>query len=110
MNNEFSKCETETIQRIKEFFDNLPEHIKQLLNDLDKGIAVKGVLMFELRGDDDHIWKLYSNGRTEGFPEGACMFNHAYRVIDLLRALWEEEVKKRIIKEVELNAKVEAKA
>ena len=42
--------------------------------------------LFELRGPDGHIWRLFENGRAEGFPEGTVIRNNAIRVLGLLRA------------------------
>jgi hypothetical protein len=38
-------------------------------------------LLFELRGSDGHIWRLYANGIFDGFPEGTVMNNHALPLI-----------------------------
>lgn len=35
-------------------------------------------LLFELRGPDGHIWRLYLDGRTEGFPAGTLTQNFAF--------------------------------
>ena len=34
-------------------------------------------LLFELRGPDGHVWRLYLDGRTEGFPAGTVVSNFA---------------------------------
>lgn len=36
-------------------------------------------LLFELHGPDGHVWRLYLDGRAEGFPEGTLTNNHAAR-------------------------------
>jgi len=41
-------------------------------------------LLFELRGPDGHVWKLYANGTAEGFPVGTVIINNAIPVIDAL--------------------------
>lgn len=50
-------------------------------------------LLFELLGPDGQVWRLYMNGRAEGFPPGTVVTNHAlpltYRVLG--------EVKKQTI-------------
>ncbi|GEM_PF-4076642 len=42
-------------------------------------------LMFELRGPGGELWRLFSDGRTEGFPAGTLLVNyclpHVARVI-----------------------------
>lgn len=30
---------------------------------------------FEVRGPDGRVWKIYADGRTEGFPDGSVIFN-----------------------------------
>lgn len=35
-------------------------------------------LLFELRGPDGHVWRLYLDGRTEGFPAGTSVQNRAF--------------------------------
>lgn len=30
---------------------------------------------FEVRSPDGHVWKIYEDGRTEGFPAGSVIFN-----------------------------------
>ena len=42
--------------------------------------------LFELRGPDGHIWRLFENGRADGFPEGTVIRNNAIRVLALLRS------------------------
>lgn len=34
-------------------------------------------LLFELRGPDGHVWRLYLDGRTDGFPAGTAIENRA---------------------------------
>lgn len=34
-------------------------------------------LLFELRGLDGHVWRLYLDGRAEGFPAGTLVSNFA---------------------------------
>jgi hypothetical protein len=34
-------------------------------------------LLFELRGPDGHVWRLYLDGRSEGFPAGTVVSNFA---------------------------------
>lgn len=34
-------------------------------------------LLFELRGADGHAWRLYLDGRIEGFPAGTLVVNRA---------------------------------
>lgn len=33
-------------------------------------------LLFELRGPGGEVWRLYLDGRTEGFPAGTTVANH----------------------------------
>jgi hypothetical protein len=35
------------------------------------------VLLFELRTKEGHTFKLFLDGRTEGFPDGTILTNHA---------------------------------
>lgn len=34
-------------------------------------------LLYELHGPDGHVWRLYLDGRTEGFPVGTVVSNFA---------------------------------
>ncbi len=34
-------------------------------------------LLFELRGHDGHVWRLYLDGRAEGFPPSTTVSNLA---------------------------------
>ena len=34
-------------------------------------------LLFELRASDGHVWRLYLDGRSEGFPAGTVVSNFA---------------------------------
>ena len=42
--------------------------------------------LFELRGQNGHVWKLYENGRIEGFPDGTVIINRAVPLIGALRS------------------------
>lgn len=42
--------------------------------------------LFTLHGPDGHVWKLFENGRAEGFPEGTRITNRAALVLALLRS------------------------
>lgn len=57
------------------------------------------VLLFELWSGEqmEHVYRLYSNGYVEGFPEGTCLINHAYPILSHLRAIWEKEVQRGLI-------------
>lgn len=35
-------------------------------------------LLFELRGPDGHVWRLYLDGRAEGFLPGTLVCNFAF--------------------------------
>lgn len=35
-------------------------------------------LLFELRGPDGQVWRLYLDGRSEGFPAGTAIENRAH--------------------------------
>lgn len=35
-------------------------------------------LLFELRGPDGQVWRLYLDGRTDGFPAGTLIENYAF--------------------------------
>lgn len=41
--------------------------------------------LFELRCGD-HVWKLFEDGSTEGFPPGTTVINRALASLDQLRA------------------------
>lgn len=43
-------------------------------------------LLFELRGPDGHVWRLYENGVAEGFPEGTVLMNLANAKMNAIRA------------------------
>ena len=43
-----------------------------------------GELLFELHGPLGQVWKLYENGRAEGFPEGTVIVNRAKPLLDSL--------------------------
>ena len=72
-------------------------------------------LLFELRGPDGHVWRLYLDGRAEGFPPGTLVCNFAFplacahaalpqsRINSLYQALQEAEVKIRRATGVPLN-------
>lgn len=34
-------------------------------------------LLYELRSPEGHVWRLYLDGRTEGFPAGTLVSNFA---------------------------------
>lgn len=41
-------------------------------------------LMFELRGPGGEVWRLYLDGRFEGFPQGTIILNHALPTVNRL--------------------------
>ena len=41
-------------------------------------------LLFELRGLDGHVWRLYLDGRAEGFPIGTVIVNRAKPLFESL--------------------------
>lgn len=41
-------------------------------------------LIFEVLGADGHAWRIYLDGRVEGFPTGAVVVNHAVALVDAL--------------------------
>lgn len=43
-------------------------------------------LMLEARSPDGHVWRFYADGRTEGFPEGTVIVNHAVRHLQVLQS------------------------
>ena len=43
-------------------------------------------LLFELHGPDGQLWKLWANGRTEGFPCGTILVNGAAPLLAALLA------------------------
>ena len=40
--------------------------------------------LFELRGADGHTWRIYLDGRAEGFPPGTLVVNHALPLVSRL--------------------------
>ena len=42
--------------------------------------------MFELHGPDGHIWRLFENGRAEGFPVGTTLINGSSLMLYGLRS------------------------
>lgn len=42
--------------------------------------------LFEVLGTNEAVWKLYADGRCEGFPEGVVVVNHALPMIHELIA------------------------
>ena len=48
------------------------------------GVAMTTILsslLFELRGPDGEIWKLWADGRAEGFPTGTTLMNKAAPIL-----------------------------
>jgi hypothetical protein len=43
-------------------------------------------LLFELVTQNKHVYKLYLDGRYEGFPKGTIIKNHAYPLFCLIMA------------------------
>ena len=43
-------------------------------------------LLYELHAPDGHTWRLYLDGRTEGFPDGTVVNNHALPHVQRLKA------------------------
>lgn len=43
-------------------------------------------LLLEAHGPDGHIWRFYADGRTEGFPRGTVIVNHAIRHLAVLQS------------------------
>ena len=41
-------------------------------------------LLFELRGPDGQEWRLYLDGRVEGFPPGTALVNRALPLVSRL--------------------------
>lgn len=42
--------------------------------------------LFVLHGPDGHVWRIYENGRYEGFPEGTSIENWALPTLNALRS------------------------
>lgn len=42
--------------------------------------------LFELRGPDGHMWRLFENGRAKGFPLGTVILNRARPLLAMLQA------------------------
>ena len=51
-----------------------------------------GELLFELHGPDGHVWRLYENGRADGFPAGTIIVNKAKPLLDSLRGCTQSPV------------------
>ena len=51
------------------------------------GVSEKGnnLPLFELHGPSGHIWKLFEDGRKEGFPPGTVILNYARPLLASLR-------------------------
>lgn len=43
-----------------------------------------GELLFELHGPEGKAWRLYLNGRIEGFPDGTLILNYALPLVNKL--------------------------
>lgn len=41
-------------------------------------------LLFEMRGPDGHAWRVYLDGRVEGFPLGTTVVNRALPLVSRL--------------------------
>lgn len=41
--------------------------------------------LFELHGKDGHVWRLFEDGRAEGFPQGTVVLNGAAPLLAELR-------------------------
>jgi len=41
-------------------------------------------LLFELRGPGGEVWKLWADGRAEGFPPGTVLMNKAAPILHAL--------------------------
>lgn len=61
----------------------------------------EGVLLFELRGPDGHVWKFWSNGISEGFPDGCILTNHVYPLLAMAVSLQIKAIQNGLIPENE---------
>jgi hypothetical protein len=41
-------------------------------------------LLFELHGPDGQVWRVYLDGRVQGFPPGTKVVNHALPAVNRL--------------------------
>lgn len=41
-------------------------------------------LLFEMHGPDGQVWRVYMDGRTEGFPTGTVVENRALPLVNRL--------------------------
>lgn len=57
--------------------------------------AIANGMLFELCSPDGHVWKLYENGKIEGFPERTLVINYAAPVLDALRSRYIQQIKER---------------
>jgi hypothetical protein len=55
--------------------------------ELHKGLSMKDDLIFEVRTKKGHRYKIFLNGKTEGFPNDAVVINHALLLFNRLSAL-----------------------
>lgn len=51
---------------------------------VDEAAVAGDELLFELRGLDGHVWRLYLDGRAEGFPIGTVIVNRAKPLFESL--------------------------
>lgn len=63
------------------------EHPFATLDEAIDATAKNMSLMYELHSPDGHLYRLWLDGTTEGFPEGTIIINHARREIHYLQGL-----------------------
>lgn len=55
-------------------------------------------LLFELYGPDGQVWRVYLDGRAEGFPHGTVLTNHAWPMLHVVQgglAAWVPDLPSR---------------
>lgn len=55
--------------------------------------AIASGMLFELRSPGGHIWRLYENGKIEGFPECTLVINYAVPILTVLRREYIRQMK-----------------
>lgn len=60
---------------------------------MSKAEAISSGMLFELHSSDGHIWRLYENGKIEGFPERTVVINYAAPQLNVLRSEYIRQMK-----------------
>ena len=58
--------------------------------------------LFELHGQNGHVWLIYENGEISGFPDGTLIVNRARPLLDSFRPLvWKKFLPTASVSDVE---------